>query len=51
MRNASRLRTADWAPTHTDHLSEPYRFAAPLCAAETAPCTCLDACERDHGNE
>ncbi len=23
----------------------------PLCAAETAPCECPDACERDHTNE
>ncbi|HEY7017742.1 MAG TPA: hypothetical protein VH297_04670, partial [Gaiellaceae bacterium] len=22
-----------------------------LCAAETAPCTCPDFCERDHDNE
>jgi len=22
-----------------------------LCAAETAPCECPDACERDHTNE
>jgi hypothetical protein len=27
------------------------RRAYVLTAAETAPCTCPDFCERDHGNE
>ena len=27
------------------------RSAYVLTAAETAPCTCPEACERDHGNE
>ena len=31
--------------------ASPGRASYVLTAAETAPCTCPDFCERDHGNE